>query len=112
MADNEFCDLADQSRHFTINILAQQHVDLAMVFAGLSGDESADRFESGDWQIGANGAPRLEDSLVSLECEIDSAMNRGTHRIYIGKVVDVHESAGQPLVYTARGFASTAPLAD
>jgi flavin reductase (DIM6/NTAB) family NADH-FMN oxidoreductase RutF len=112
MADNEFCALADASKQFTINILSQRHVHVAMTFAGLIEGDTAKRFDTGNWTSGTSGSPVLSDALVSLECKLDSAMTRGTHRIYIGEVIAVHTSDGQPLIYTARGFANAAPLID
>ncbi len=110
MADNEFCALAEAEGFFAINILAQTHMQVALTFGGLTGEDSRKRFDTGEWGRGQAGAPVLQDALVSLECRLDSAMTRGTHRIYIGEVIDVLSNDGQALVYTARGFASTVPL--
>lgn len=109
-AGNEFCALADASERFAINLLTQQQTDIALVFAGL--DESMDgldRFSRGTWYDSASGAPLLTDALVSLDCELISAQTHGTHRLYIGKVVDIKTSPGAPLIYMNRGFAEAQP---
>ena len=107
-ADNDFCSLADESQRFAVNMLEQRHVQLALVFAGLTDTTgNPDRFNEGEWREGPTGSPVLERSLVSLDCEVDSVFTRGTHRVYIGKVVSVDHSPGKPLVYTDRAFAVT-----
>jgi len=114
-ADNEFCDLVDHGGRFAVNLLEQCHPELAMVFAGLSGDglssapDGTDRFASGAWSTGANGAPVLDDALVSLQCSLESSLQRGTHRVFIGLVTAASTGSGLPLVYSDRGFVSIAP---
>lgn len=110
-SDNEFCELADASEHFAVNLLEQSHSDIAMVFAGLAdADRNADRFSTGIWTTGATGSPLLDNALVTLDCMIDSSFTRGTHRVYIGKVVGIGTSSGKPLVYANREFVRTHPL--
>ena len=114
--DNEFDALADDAGAFAVNILESRHVDLAMVFAGLSepppasGAREPTRFDVGAWDTLRTGSPTLEDALVTLDCALDSTLLRGTHRIWIGRVVAVRAAPGVPLVYTSRAFASTLPI--
>ena len=111
--DNEFDALAARAGTFSVNILESRHVRLAMVFAGLADPDpradglAPDRFDTGAWGTLETGAPTLDDALVSLDCELDSSLDRGTHRIWIGRVVALATSPGVPLVYTSRAFAST-----
>jgi len=115
-ADNEFCELAQASERFTINLLEQRHATLALVFAGLGADgqptdADCDRFASGRWRDGRNGSPVLIDALVSMECTLDSSFQRGTHRVFIGLVTSIDTQAdGTPLIYTGRGFAAPTAL--
>ena len=114
--DNEFDALAARAGAFAVNILESRHADLAMVFAGLSepppraDGRAPGRFDAGDWAELSTGAPTLDDALVSLDCALDSSLERGTHRIWIGRVVAVRARPGVPLVYTSRAFASTMAL--
>jgi len=106
-ADNEFCAMADESGSFSINILKDYQADISNVFAGLADTDDADRFASvGEWTTLTSGAPILTDALVSLDCEVDTTLERGTHRIYLGHVIDVRTTRGSPLIYTARGYAA------
>jgi len=107
-ADNVFCELADASGRFAVNILKDSQQDLSNVFAGL--EDTDDRFATiGDWTTLTGGSPILADGLVSLDCELDTSIARGTHRIFLGHVIDVRTTRGEPLVYTGRGYAVLAP---
>ena len=109
--DNEFCALADASGRFAVNILGEHQQALSNVFAGI--DATPDRFAAaGDWTTLSSGAPILADALVSLDCELDTTLARGTHRIFLGRVVDVRTTRGEPLVYSARGYAALRLPAD
>lgn len=114
--DNEFDALAARTGCFSVNILEARHVDLALVFAGLSEPPLAgsgrepSRFDVGSWDRMVTGAPVLDDALVALDCTLDTSIERGTHRIWIGRVVGVRTAPGVPLVYTSRAFAQTLPI--
>lgn len=108
--DNLFCELALESKRFAVNILPSHCMELAMVFAGLSEHPEESRFESGEWTRLSTGAPVLSNALVSLDCELDSSLVKGTHRVFFGKVVDVRTTSGEPLLYTDRRFAVVEPV--
>ncbi|MEE9319508.1 MAG: flavin reductase family protein [Granulosicoccus sp.] len=108
-ADNEFCRLAIESQKFAINILNASQHDIANTFAGLTDTPEDNRFTSGLWAALTTGSPTLTEALVTLDCELDSSLLRGTHRIFIGRVVNARQQSGSPLVYTARGYARTEP---
>ena len=105
-AGNEFCAMVDASARFAVNILGEHQQAVSNVFAGIGEETESDRFAAaGEWTTLASGAPILGDALVSLDCELDTALERGTHRVFFGRVIDVRTTRGEPLVYTARGYA-------
>lgn len=108
--DNNFCTLADQSGHFAVNILASDCVPLASVFAGITDTHGPERFLQGQWTTLSTGSPILSSALVSLDCTIDSSIEKGTHRVFFGNVVDVRTTKGDPLLYTDRRFAAVLPV--
>ena len=111
-ADNEFCEMADASGRFAVNLLKDDQQALSNVFAGLDPDVE-DRFgAAGHWTTLTGGTPILADALVALDCELDTTISRGTHRVFFGHVVDVRTTRGEPLIYTARGYAAIAPPND
>ncbi len=108
--DNEFCTLTDKSGRFAVNILPSHCMELAMVFAGLADQPEQSRFETGHWTTLSTGAPVLSNALVALDCELDSSLVKGSHRVFFGKVVDVRTTSGEPLLYTDRRFAVVEPV--
>jgi len=108
--DNEFCQMALDSGRFAVNIVPSDAVELASVFAGLSNDPEADRFSSGQWTRLTTGSPILSNALVALDCQLDSSLVKGSHRVFFGKVVDVRTTSGEPLLYTDRRFAVVQPV--
>ncbi len=108
--DNEFCELVDKSGSFAVNILPSSCVDLATIFAGLGDNPEASRFDSGDWTRLTTGSPILSNALVALDCQLNSSLIKGTHRVFFGDVVDIRTTSGEPLLYTDRRFAVVQPV--
>ena len=109
-SDNEFCELADASGHFAVNILNRDCAELASVFAGLVDEFKDNRFRIGAWTTLATGSPILSNALVALDCLLDSSQAHGSHRVFFGRVVDVRTTRGEPLIYTDRRFAVVEPV--
>ena len=107
--ENEFCTLADDSGCFAVNIIPNDSVELATVFAGLGNNPEASRFDTGEWTTLATGSPILTNALVALDCQVDSSIVKGSHRVFFGKVVDIRTTSGEPLIYTDRRFAIVHP---
>lgn len=103
--DNEFCPAVQTHQRFAINLLSVKQADIAMEFAGLGADPTADRFATGNWATGELGQPLLSDALVTLECLLEESSDHGTHRIHIGRVMGVSSQDDTPLVYMRRQFA-------
>lgn len=108
--DNEFCEMTLQSGSFAVNIIPSSAADLAAVFAGLGKDPDTPRFSVGNWTKLSTGAPILTNALVALDCQLDSSLVKGSHRVFFGKVVDVRTTSGEPLLYTDRRFAVVQPV--
>lgn len=83
------------ARHFAVNVLAAAQLELSHRFAS----PVADRFAHGDWRAGAGGAPVLAGAAAVFECERTAEQPAGDHRLFIGRVLHLAESAGAPLVF-------------
>jgi flavin reductase len=86
---------------FRINLLAARtdHEQISGVFSHplLKGHE---RFQTGDWDIEAEGGPRLRDARASLLCIVGGRLDYGTHTVIAGKITDVELGPeAQTLVY-------------
>lgn len=87
--------------HFAVNALTASHQEIADRFAGRGGHKGEARFERGVWLKGRTGAPLLDDAAVALDCRLEESIDRATHSILIGRVMEVRvrgEDAGG-LVY-------------
>jgi len=93
----------ETARYFCVNTLALGHESLSDLFGGRT--PMVERFASGRWIEAKTGAPVLEDALVSFECEIAHAFNQGTHRVILGRVIDIRRSEQEAaLLYWARRY--------
>lgn len=98
-------DFIVSSRMFCINILGEQHRELAEIFAGRTGLDGEPRFVHGEWQARTTGAPVLCDSCVSLECQLVDRAEMKTHTVFIGQVLALHMGLHRrPLLYADRNF--------
>ena len=86
----------DASQGFAINILADGQRALSQFFAGLwQGPPPEYRVET--WV----GGPRLLGCLASIGCAVDTVLDGGDHRLFMGRVLAVHRGDAQlsPLLF-------------
>jgi flavin reductase (DIM6/NTAB) family NADH-FMN oxidoreductase RutF len=91
---------------FAVNILARDQEALAKRFACDAAEDR--RFSDLHCATGATGAPLLAGSVASLDCRLETAHEAGDHIIYIGEVVGLHLSDGDPLLFYDRGYCGLA----
>jgi len=91
---------------FAVNILARDQEPLAKLFACADAEDR--RFVDLDCESGATGAPLLAGAIASLDCRLESAHESGDHIIYVGEVVGLHVSDGDPLLFYKRGYCGLA----
>ncbi|MGY4425467.1 flavin reductase family protein [Bradyrhizobium quebecense] len=79
------------ARHgvFGVNILTADQLDIAERFTGKGGLKGADRFTGAEWTTRATGAPLLVGALAAIDCEVEEVIERHSHAIVIGRVLDV-----------------------
>ena len=87
-----------------MNLLHASGQRAAMVFSSLH----VDKFAEVPWEPwGASGLPYLHrDAFAVAACEVAGEVQVGDHRIVIGRVFDIHVSAGVPLLYGLRHYSS------
>jgi flavin reductase (DIM6/NTAB) family NADH-FMN oxidoreductase RutF len=78
---------------FGVNILTSDQIDIAERFTGRGGLKGADRFAGARWMTRASGVPLLIDALAAIDCEVEDVVERHSHAIVIGRVLDVAVSA-------------------
>ena len=73
---------------FGVNILASDQIGIAERFTGKGGLKGADRFTGAEWMTRASGVPLLAGALAAIDCEVEHIVERHSHAIVIGRVLD------------------------
>ena len=77
---------------FGVNILNADQLDIAERFTGKDGSKGADRFTGAEWVTRVSGVPLLVGALAAIECEVEEIVERHSHAIIIGRVLDLQLS--------------------
>jgi flavin reductase (DIM6/NTAB) family NADH-FMN oxidoreductase RutF len=77
---------------FGVNILNADQIDIAERFAGKDGLKGAERFAGARWFTRASGVPLLSGALAAIDCEVEEVVERHSHAIVIGRVLDLQVS--------------------
>ena len=85
--------LLERNGFFGVNILNADQVDVAERFAGKGGLKGAARCAGAQWFTGASGVPLLEGALAAIDCEVEGIVERHSHAIVIGRVLDMRLSS-------------------
>jgi flavin reductase (DIM6/NTAB) family NADH-FMN oxidoreductase RutF len=78
---------------FGVNILNSDQIDIAERFTGKDGLKGAGRFGGAEWTTRASGVPLLAGALAAIECEVEEIVERHSHAILIGRVLDLQVSS-------------------
>jgi len=97
-------DILKQAGIFAVNILGQEQAHISQQFArkdlGLSHG-----LEGVAHRFSVTGCPIIDGSLAYLDCRTVTEHHGGDHTIFIGEVLDAHETSdGRPLVFYAGGY--------
>jgi len=77
---------------FGVSILTSDQLHIAERFAGKDGLKGADRFATSRWITRISGVPLLADALAAVDCKVEETIERHSHAIVIGRVLDVRVS--------------------
>jgi flavin reductase (DIM6/NTAB) family NADH-FMN oxidoreductase RutF len=77
---------------FGVNILTSDQIEIAERFAGKDGLKGAERFAGAEWTTRASGVPLLSGALAAIDCEVEEIIERHSHGIVIGRVLDLQLS--------------------
>ena len=101
--------IGDHGR-FAVNMLADHQASVARTFSGRPDRGDPYDFATHAWQAGATGLPCLAGAAAVFECAVETAIDAGSHRIFIGRVIVAEAGAIAPLVYAGRDFRRPVPL--
>src|SRR4051812_18986411 len=80
--------LIQRYRSFGVNMLAADQVDIAERFTGKDGLKGAGRFAGLKSTTLVSGVPLLGGVLAAIDCELEHVVERHSHAIAIGRVLD------------------------
>jgi flavin reductase (DIM6/NTAB) family NADH-FMN oxidoreductase RutF len=91
--DSSSWPLLKRDRCFGVNILTADQLGIAERFAGKDGLKGVDRFAGAQWVTRVSGVPLLVDALAAIDCEVEDIVERHSHAIVIGRVLDMQSSS-------------------
>ena len=78
---------------FGVNILTADQLEVAERFTGKGGLKGAERFAGAAWTTRGSGVPLLVGALAAIDCEAEDIIERHSHAIVIGRVLDLRLSS-------------------
>jgi flavin reductase (DIM6/NTAB) family NADH-FMN oxidoreductase RutF len=93
----------ESAQRYAVNVLAAGQVELARRFSR----PHADRFATVPFRLGWSESPLIDGCLAWLECRHHARHRVGDHELFIGEVVTLERTRGQPLVFHQGRFATT-----
>jgi flavin reductase ActVB len=94
---------------FLVNVLADEHAELARSFGSRSGPA---KFDGAGLVDAEHDLPAVPGAVARLLCARHMVFDGGDHSIIVGRVVSTVRTSAAPLVYWNRLFGTPAPLAD
>jgi len=85
--------LVQRHGFFGVNILTSDQIDVAERFTGKGGLKGAARFAGAEWVTRVSGVPLLVGALAAIDCEVEDIIERHSHAIDIGRVLDLQLSS-------------------
>lgn len=91
-----------ESKTFSVNILAEDQQEISMIFAGQIKEGREINFDC------LAGQPVIPGALAQVTCEVNAEHIEGDHTLFIGKVTDIHLEDGDPLLFYKGRYRSLA----
>ena len=82
-----------RERVFGWQALGAAHQPVAERFSGQGGLQGAARYAGAEWVSTASGLRLLADAPLAFECAVEDMIDRGTHSIVIGRVLQIRTCA-------------------
>ncbi len=100
------------ARHFCVNLLSADQVELAQRFSASDEEARRRRFEGLALRSLKTGSPMLPNAVAAYDCELVETVESATHTIFIGLVAAMHRAAdhADALMYRDGEFGVWSPL--
>lgn len=89
---------------FAVNILAADQEPLSRYFASKDRPRGRDAFRDVDHRTVVTGSPVLDGVIAYLDCRLHESRTVGDHEIFIGEVVALDSTEGEPLLFHGGGY--------
>ena len=84
-----------QAEHFAVHVLDHSQAALSRQFSA----KGINRFEGVPIESGRGGCPLLRDYHVRFECSATERHTGGDHLIMVGRILDIEQRSGKPLLF-------------
>ena len=95
MKEARSCAVFEAAKHFAVNILASDQMQMSNHFAR----QQEDKFAGVDWEPGIGGAPLFANCAGRFQCETYDKLDGGDHWIFVGKVLAFDDNGRPPLCF-------------
>jgi flavin reductase (DIM6/NTAB) family NADH-FMN oxidoreductase RutF len=85
---------------FGVSILSSAQADISSKFAS----RNDDKFGGVELVPGDMDVPLIAGALTAIECRVYDQLPGGDHSIFIGEVLKIHTTEGDPLLYFRSGY--------
>lgn len=102
--NSPMCQAISANGCFAINVLSIAQKHLADSFAGVGSQSQCYDFSQAQWVPGRTGSPILAEGAVSFECELASYQDVGSHRMFLGRVIEALQGSNATLCYSERAY--------
>jgi flavin reductase (DIM6/NTAB) family NADH-FMN oxidoreductase RutF len=85
---------------FGVSILSGAQADISSKFAS----RNDDKFGGVELVPGEMDVPLIAGALTAIECRVYDQLPGGDHSIFIGEVLKIHTTEGEPLLYFRSGY--------
>jgi flavin reductase (DIM6/NTAB) family NADH-FMN oxidoreductase RutF len=85
---------------FGVSILSSAQSDISSKFAS----RNDDKFGGVELVPGEMDVPLIAGALTAIECRVYDQLPGGDHSIFIGEVLKIHTTEGDPLLYFRSGY--------
>ncbi|WP_188944166.1 flavin reductase family protein [Virgibacillus salexigens] len=94
----------NQSGKFAVSFLSDKQQDISMHFAGQANAGEEIQFDY------IQQIPVIQNALASVVCDLDRSVKVGDHTLFIGKVIDINLTDGNPLTFFGGKYGKHEPV--
>ena len=107
-SDSRIAQIISRNGSFCVNVLPNVAQGVADRFAGRDDHRVTDRFDGIEVDDPSAAGPVIE-GCTAFGCELATFFDSGSHRIFIGRVIQLHENMNEPLAWMNGSYHRVVP---